>query len=340
MTRFSGVGAMVMTAVLASCGPQGARLGSRADALGSSTLVISQVFGGGGSSGARVRSDFVELHNVSSATVSLSGLSLQYASAQGVSWSKTALPDAQVPAGGFFLIELASSGSAGSVVNGDFEYPTMNIAQSDFKLALVDGLTALQGSCPVNDWSVVDFVGTSSASCFEGFDATPSASVSTALVRAGSGCQDTDDNGSDFSTGTPTPRSAASATATCGPTPSGTRVDAGTVESIDAGLAVRPIIDAGVLPDDDAGVRSVVVVDAGLPVDAGQPVTIVPTVDAGHATDAGTPMTMGAPVDTMHTDNAPAVLSWSATNGAGCQAAPFGPVGALLALALLRRRRA
>ena len=49
----------------------------------SADLVISQVYGGGGNSGAPYKNDFVELFNRGSAAVSLDGLSVQYASATG-----------------------------------------------------------------------------------------------------------------------------------------------------------------------------------------------------------------------------------------------------------------
>ena len=46
-------------------------------------LVISQVYGGGGNTGAPFTNDFVELFNRGSAPASLSGMSIQYTSAAG-----------------------------------------------------------------------------------------------------------------------------------------------------------------------------------------------------------------------------------------------------------------
>ncbi|MCE4282316.1 lamin tail domain-containing protein, partial [Xanthomonas hortorum] len=66
-------------------------------------VVISQVYGGGGNSGATFRSDFIELHNTGSSTVSLDGWSVQYASAAGSSWQVTPLAG-NVPAGGYYLV--------------------------------------------------------------------------------------------------------------------------------------------------------------------------------------------------------------------------------------------
>ena len=45
-----------------------------------SGLVISQVYGGGGNTGAPYSYDFIELYNTTSSPISLNGLSVQYAS--------------------------------------------------------------------------------------------------------------------------------------------------------------------------------------------------------------------------------------------------------------------
>src|SRR5262249_10225055 len=47
------------------------------------SVVISQLYGGGGNSLAPLRNDFMELFNRSAGTVSLAGWSVQYASATG-----------------------------------------------------------------------------------------------------------------------------------------------------------------------------------------------------------------------------------------------------------------
>jgi hypothetical protein len=53
-------------------------------------VVISQVYGGGGNTGATHTNDFIELYNTTSAPVSLSGWTVQYASATGGTWQSTA----------------------------------------------------------------------------------------------------------------------------------------------------------------------------------------------------------------------------------------------------------
>jgi hypothetical protein len=46
----------------------------------SSGLIITEVYGGGGNSGANLNADFVELKNISASPISLNGKSLQYRS--------------------------------------------------------------------------------------------------------------------------------------------------------------------------------------------------------------------------------------------------------------------
>ncbi len=63
-----------------------------------SGVVISQVYGGGGNSGATYKNDFIELFNAGSTTVNLAGWSVQYASSTGTSWSsKTNLAGSIAP---------------------------------------------------------------------------------------------------------------------------------------------------------------------------------------------------------------------------------------------------
>src|SRR4051812_7131813 len=67
-------------------------------------LVISEVYGGGGNSGAPLTNDFVELYNPTAAAISVSGLSVQYRSATGTSAQVTALAGS-VPAHAHYLVQ-------------------------------------------------------------------------------------------------------------------------------------------------------------------------------------------------------------------------------------------
>jgi len=69
----------------------------------SSTIVVSQVYGGGGNAGATYKNDFIELYNRSAAPVSVNGWSVQYAATTGTSWQRTAI-NGTIAAGGYYLV--------------------------------------------------------------------------------------------------------------------------------------------------------------------------------------------------------------------------------------------
>src|SRR5579862_5594864 len=86
-----------------------------ASGSGAGSIVVSEVFAAGGNSGSPYTNDYVELFNRGSSSVSLSGWTLQYGSATGTTWNSTTLTGS-VPAGGHYLVQLASGGSNGSAL--------------------------------------------------------------------------------------------------------------------------------------------------------------------------------------------------------------------------------
>ena len=75
----------------------------------SSGIVISQVYGGGGNSGATIKNDFVEIFNAGSAEVDIGDWSVQYASVTGTSWQVTKIPaGTKLGAGRYLLIGQAA----------------------------------------------------------------------------------------------------------------------------------------------------------------------------------------------------------------------------------------
>ncbi|GIV65492.1 MAG: ExeM/NucH family extracellular endonuclease [Chloroflexota bacterium] len=169
----------------------------------SETIVISQVYGGGGNSGALYKNDFIELFNRGTMPVNLNGWSVQYASASGSSWQITILSGTIQP-GQYYLIQQAG-GSGGSQ---DLPAPdiigAINLNASSGKVALVASLNPLSGTCPQNP-DILDLVGYGEANCFE-TRPVPSLSNTIAAKRILNGCHDSDDNLLDFSTGQPVPR--------------------------------------------------------------------------------------------------------------------------------------
>src|ERR1043165_555601 len=54
-------------------------------------LVLSQLYGGGGNTGAPWQNDFIEVFNPTAGSISIDGWSVQYASASGSTWQVTML---------------------------------------------------------------------------------------------------------------------------------------------------------------------------------------------------------------------------------------------------------
>jgi predicted extracellular nuclease len=167
----------------------------------SADIVISQVYGGGGNTGATYKNDFIELYNRGTVAVNLTGWTVQYASSTGLSWQKTTLAGTIEP-GKYFLVQEAQ-GAGGTV---DLPTPnaigTIAMSATTGKVALVNNSTALTGTCPTG---LVDFVGFGAANCSE-TSPTPALTNTTAALRKLNGAQDTDNNSADFTVGTPNPR--------------------------------------------------------------------------------------------------------------------------------------
>ena len=81
---------------------------------GIASIVISQVYGGGGNSGASFTNDFIELHNRGTVAVNLSGYSVQYSSATGTTWGVTSLTGVSLQPGQYYLVQESSGGAAGN----------------------------------------------------------------------------------------------------------------------------------------------------------------------------------------------------------------------------------
>lgn len=188
-------------------------------------VVISQVYGGGGNSGATLRNDFVELFNRGAAAVNITGWSVQYASSAGTTWQKTDLLGTIQP-GQYYLIQ--QSAGAGGTVNLPTPDAVGNIAMSATagKIALVNNGTLLSGSAP-SGAQIIDVVGYGTANFSEGSGPAPTLSNTTAALRLNNGCTDTNNNVSDFLAGPPNPRNTSSPLQVCaaGPSCPTTKID-------------------------------------------------------------------------------------------------------------------
>ncbi len=77
-------------------------------------VIITEVYGGGGNTGAPFKNDFIELYNTTDAAVNVGGWSVQYYASTGISANVTAIPEGKtIPAKTHFLIA-GSGGDNGS----------------------------------------------------------------------------------------------------------------------------------------------------------------------------------------------------------------------------------
>lgn len=177
----------------------------------STGVVISQVYGGGGNTGAQYTHDFIEVFNRGTMAVSLNGWSIQYAAAAGSTWQVTPLSNVSLQPGKYYLIQESGDGTTNLPtpdVSGNIE-----IAATSGKVALVSSTTPLSGACP-SGGNIIDLVGYGSANCSETSPA-PTLSNTTAAIRVSGGCKETDNNSADFTEVAPSPRNSGTPATTC-----------------------------------------------------------------------------------------------------------------------------
>ncbi len=177
-----------------------------------SGVVISQVYGGGGNSGATLKQDFIEIFNAGSAPVAIGGWSVQYASSAGTSWQVTAIPaGTTLQAGQYYLVRQAA-GTGGTVdVVGDLT-GTIALSGTAGKVALVKSITALSGAAPAAE-DILSYGAAATAT-----EGSPTANLgnTTAALRNGNGCTDTNANSADFTIGAVSPRNTSAPLNLCG----------------------------------------------------------------------------------------------------------------------------
>ena len=218
--------------------PANAVLGAPASGTGTITnddlanLVISQIYGGGGNTGATYRNDFIEIFNRGTTTVdfSVTPYSVQYAGVTNAfTTNKTDLTSGTIAPGRYFLVQQASGGANGAQLPTPDAVGSINLSATGGKVALVAGTVTLGGNCPgddgvapfnPNEATISDFVGYGgSANCYEGSGPAPASGTNSnarSVVRTSS-CGDTNNNSTDFSNPTtaPTARNSATPPAPC-----------------------------------------------------------------------------------------------------------------------------
>jgi DNA/RNA endonuclease G (NUC1) len=201
----------------------------RVDVVGGvAKVVISQVYGAGGNSGAVLQNDYVELFNAGNASQDLTGWSVQYASATGTGnlgvTNQIAALTGSIAPGQYYLVKLAG-GTVGVALPTADATSNINMAGGAGKVALVDQATTIGcngGSNPCGAAQLVHIIdllgygtGATGANFFEGAGAAPTISATLSDFRADNGCTDTNVNSADFATGAPAPRNSSTALAPC-----------------------------------------------------------------------------------------------------------------------------
>ncbi|WP_182920446.1 ExeM/NucH family extracellular endonuclease [Nocardioides cavernaquae] len=174
----------------------------------SSGLVINEVYGAGGNSGAAFNADFVELLNPTAAPIDLAGLAVHYRSASGGSGGTPYALSGTVPAGSTWLVQMSNAGANGAALPAPdaAASPAFSMAAAGGQVALQQGTTIIATSGNTAGVAgLVDFVGVTGAASFEGATA-PAATAALSINRTNG--VDTDANNADFTTAAPTPESA------------------------------------------------------------------------------------------------------------------------------------
>jgi hypothetical protein len=178
-------------------------------------IVISQVYGAGGNTNAVYINDYIELFNPTNIAVDISTWSVQYASATGMTWSKTNL-SGYINGFSYLLIQQGSGGSIGNPLPSPDIIGTIPMSATQGKIALCIDQITLTGNCPVAGGNIIDFVGYgSTADCYEGSGPATSPSATMAIYREMNGCIDANDNDFDFFAAAPAPRNSASPSYFC-----------------------------------------------------------------------------------------------------------------------------
>jgi uncharacterized protein len=200
--RSSARGARVVLATLAVA----LVAATPAGAVPSAGLVVNEVYGAGGNSGATYTNDFIEIANRGSSPVSVDGWSVQYhpASATGT-WQVTQLTGSIAPGALYLVAEAAGAGGTQPLPTPQ---ATGAIAMSGTAgtVALVNGTAALTCADSAACQSAsVDLVGYGTAAINETAPAGGTSSTTSAQRDDGA---DSDDNSSDFAAAAPTPGAA------------------------------------------------------------------------------------------------------------------------------------
>ena len=185
------------TLVLLVCVFVGTTGGVRADVP---LAGVSEVYAGGGGTGATFRNDFVEVFNRSPSPIDVTGWRVAYSPSRDASWVTVALTGTLGPKR-FYLVGFGSSGAVGALLPRPDATGAANLARGSGEVVLLD-----------RSGRRVDLVGYGPyADTFEGHPAPAATTNGQSITRVPTPCSDTNRNDVDFRLRSPTPRNRASA---------------------------------------------------------------------------------------------------------------------------------
>jgi uncharacterized protein len=168
-------------------------------------LIISQIYGGGGNSGAPYSYDFIEIFNDTSSAVDIDGFSVQYAVAGKAFSGSTVLSGLLLPYQYYLIQEAAGKSTASSALPTPDMTGSLALNANKGKVALVGNDTLQDTRC--GDTMILDLIeyGTS-ATCIT---AAPGGSNTQSIFRQTDALTNTldnsGDNAADFIQHAPTP---------------------------------------------------------------------------------------------------------------------------------------
>jgi predicted extracellular nuclease len=180
-----------------------------ASAAPSASVVVNEVYGGGGNSGATYTNDFIELRNSADVAVSVAGWSVQYHSSSATgAWQVTPL-NGSIPPGGRYLVAEAQGAGGTQALPEPQATGTINMSATSGTVALVADITALtcadSASCQS---AAVDLVGYGTAAFSETAPVGGASNTDSVQRTETPGTPDTDDNAADLVAAAPTPGAA------------------------------------------------------------------------------------------------------------------------------------
>lgn len=194
----------------------------------STTVLVSEVYGGGGNSGATYTHDFIELSNKSNAAISLTGWSVRYWSTAGATFATTPLTGS-IPANGRYLVQQAKGNGGTTALPTPDATGTIAMSGTSARVGVANAAGDL-----------VDLVGWGSGAITSETAPAPATTNATSVARKNS-FVDTDNNAEDFAVGAPTPVASGGGTDP-DPDPDPTPT-AATIAEIQGTGPVSPLVD-------------------------------------------------------------------------------------------------